>query len=281
MVLTPKISNKKLGIIVCADDFGTSFEVNDAIIELLRQKRISAVNCLVTGRAWDEEADLLKDFKDIVDIGLHLSYRDIPFNKILISAYLRRLGRKTIFKEFQSQLSCFFEKLGRLPDFIDGHNHIHQLPVFRLALMDLINTMGAEKIYIRNSAISLRDIFARKISILKNILIAIPGSSLKKYLSKRRIHTNDDLLGIYDFNTDKEAGKIVEAFLKTAKRPNSILMVHPGYGNKRCNYKNNCFDSKRKQEMEYLESEQYKNLLEHLGFYLTRFNLCTEKPLSS
>jgi hypothetical protein len=271
MILRSNTSNKKLGIIVCADDFGMSFEINNAIIKLLEHRKISAVSCLVTGKAWDGGSNLLKRFQGEVDIGLHLSFGNLPFNKILKLAYLKRVDRKIIFSEFKSQLSCFCKKLGHYPDFIDGHQHIHQLPVFRSALIDLVNIVRVDKVYIRNSSISLVDVFVRRISILKNILISIPGSSLKKYLFKKGIHTNNDLLGIYAFNTDIAPGKIFEVFLKTVKRSNSIFTVHPGYKNRQYNDKNSCLDIKREEEMKYLDSDNYKDALERSGFYLTRF----------
>ena len=43
MGLNSAFFDKKLGIIVCADDFGVSSDVNDAIIRLLEHERISAV----------------------------------------------------------------------------------------------------------------------------------------------------------------------------------------------------------------------------------------------
>jgi predicted glycoside hydrolase/deacetylase ChbG (UPF0249 family) len=271
MRVEQNLSNKKLGIIICADDFGISPQVNNAIIKLLELKKISAVSCLVTGRGWHDSANVLGRFRDDVDIGLHLSYHEMSFNKVLRLAYLGRLDREKIFSGFKTQLDCFFKELGRFPDFIDGHQHIHQLPIMRLALMDLINTMRVDKIYIRNSSVSLNDIFSRKISILKNILIAIPGMSLKRYLSKMHICTNNDLLGIYDYDVNNNPDEIFETFLKTVKHPNTILMVHPSYGNERDNVTNSCFENKRKEEMRFLDSDKYKNTLEEYGLYLTRF----------
>ncbi|MDP2940595.1 MAG: ChbG/HpnK family deacetylase [Candidatus Omnitrophota bacterium] len=271
MRVEQNLGNKKLGIIICADDFGISSQVNNAIIKLLELKKISAVSCLVTGKGWHDGANLLRSFRDEVDIGLHLSYCESSFNKALRLAYLGRLDREKIFSGFKTQLNCFFKELGRFPDFIDGHQHIHQLPIIRLALMDLISIMRVDKIYVRNSSISLNDIFSRKISILKNILIAIPGNSLKRYLSKMHIYTNNDFLGIYDYDVNNNPEEIFETFLKTAKHPNSILMIHPSCGNERDDNKNSCFDNKRKEEMRYFDSDKYKNILEEYGLYLTRF----------
>lgn len=263
------INNKKLGIIVCADDFGISSQANDAIIKLLERKRISAVSCLVTGGAWNDGGTLLKNFQDAIDIGLHLSYRGLPFSKILLLICAGRMDRKIIFEEFKIQLNCFLEKFGRPPDFIDGHQYIHQLPVFKSALLDLANVLKGSMFYVRNSSMLLKDILRRKIAIPKSILISAAGKVFKKQLSERQINTNSDFLGIYDFNADKNAGEILELFIKNIKKPNSILVVHPGYGNKV--YRNKCFEEKREEEMNYLISDKFKTTLEYFGLYPARF----------
>jgi len=245
---------KRRGIIVCADDFGMSSEINRVIVKLLENKRISAVSCLVTGSAWEEGSILLKKF-DNIDMGLHLSFPHLSFAQILRLAYSRMISKGEIFREFKCQLECFQEKTGRHPDFLDGHQHIHQLPVFRSAAVDLANFIGGDKIYIRNSGVSFSDIILRKASILKNILVSIPGRSFKKFLLKSGIRTNNDLLGIYDFNRYNDPERIFKVFLKTVKAPNAIFIVHPG----------------RECEAEYLNNISYKEALERSGLYLDRF----------
>ena len=253
--------DKRLGLIVCADDFGMSLEINSAIVKLLENRRISAVSCLVTGSAWKEGSILLKEF-DNIDVGLHLSFPHLSFAQILRLAYSRMISKGEIFREFKFQLECFQEKTGRYPDFLDGHQHIHQLPVFRSVVVDLTNFIGADRIYIRNSAVSIIDIFSRRTSILKNILISIPGKSFKKCLVKSGIRTNNDLLGVYDFNKYNDPERIFKVLLKTIKKPNSIFMVHPGDDNLIVN---------RKAEAEYLNSCEYKHDIEHSGLYLSKF----------
>jgi len=252
---------KRRGIIVCADDFGMSSEINRVIVKLLENKRISAVSCLVTGSAWEEGSILLKKF-DNIDMGLHLSFPHLSFAQILRLAYSRMISKGEIFREFKFQLECFQEKTGRYPDFLDGHQHIHQLPVFRSVVVDLTNFIGADRIYIRNSSVSIIDIFSRRTSILKSILISIPGRSFKKCLVKSGIRTNNDLLGVYYFNKSNKPEIIFKFLLKTVRKPNSIFIVHPGRDNIGIN---------RGEETEYLNSDEHKDALEGPGLYLNRF----------
>lgn len=271
MILVPGSPDKKLGIIVCADDFGMSSEINSAIIKLSEAKRISAVSCLVIGEAWNEGHHLLKKFQGDVDIGLHLSFRNLPFNKILKLAYLRKVDKNAIFNEFKVQLECFYKKMDCWPDFIDGHEYIHQLPIFRLALIELVSIIRTNKIYIRNTSMSLFDIFLRKVSIFKNIFISIPGRSFKKCLLKRHLYSNNDMLGIYNFNINSDFEVICERFLKNIKVNNSIFVVHPSEESKLCKRENGSLNYCQYQEKKYLSGDSYKITLERHGIYLTRF----------
>jgi hypothetical protein len=261
---------QNLGIIVCADDFGMSPGVNSAIIKLLENKRISAVSCLVNGDAWDEGADLLKRFSD-VDIGLHLSFRKLNFNKIMELAYLRKIGKEIILDDFKAQLECFHKGLGRFPDFIDSHQYIHQLPVFRLAFMELIDSLNTQRIYIRNSSMPLINIFRRNISIFKNIFISIPGAIFKRRLLEKHLYTNNDFFGVYNFKSKGKFQKIFTSFIKTVYTQNSIFVVHPGYKTKPCNCRGRCFECRQEEEMEYLNSQLYKDDLRYHNLCLARF----------
>jgi chitin disaccharide deacetylase len=248
-----RIQNRKIGLIVCSDDFGASPEINRAIVRLLELKRISAVSCLVTGQAWSEGAPLLRMFKGAVDIGLHLSCDAVTVDKT------------KILKAFRSQLDLFVRHFGAAPDYIDGHKHIHQLPVFRTVLFEFIGSAGLDKIYIRNSAMGKRGSFG-----IKNIPITSLGHWLKYDLRKKGIPTNSDFLGVYDFNSKVNAADILDQILGFVRRSNSILMTHPG-----CQpglVSQDPIAPKRVEEWKYLESDQYQETMSRHGLYPARFS---------
>lgn len=244
--------------------------INKAVIRLLEKKRISAVGCLVNGEAWEDGLGFLKKFHDI-DIGLHLSFRRLSFDKIAKLVCLRKINKDAILKEFNAQLECFCRSLGRFPDFIDSHQYIHQLPIFRPAFLELIGSLNMQRAYVRNTSMSLADIAGRRVSIFKNIFIAVPGIMFKKLLLERRFYTNNDFLGIYNFKGRDSFEKIFTAFVNTAKAPNSIFVVHPGYKVKPCDCGSRCFECRQEEEMGCLDSEFYENSLMRNNLYLSRF----------
>jgi hypothetical protein len=108
-------------MIICADDYGIHRSVNDAILILAREKKISAVSVMVKKTSL-ADALILKDLK--VRIGLHL---DISFAEALNSP-----------TEINSQISDFKELFGKFPDYIDGHKHCHVYPVISGHLIHIL-----------------------------------------------------------------------------------------------------------------------------------------------
>src|SRR5881392_3026136 len=64
-------------MIICADDYGMSDDIDEAILELCELRRLSAVSCLVAlERCGVTELAKLLQYQARVDIGLHLCFTD-------------------------------------------------------------------------------------------------------------------------------------------------------------------------------------------------------------
>ena len=133
-------------ITICADDFALTPEISDAIVSLIQNKRISAASCMTSMKHWQIDARKLLDLPVKADIGLHLNLTEPPFlilpgkfslPELILKSYLNYLNEKIIEQELETQLLKFQEAMGRLPDFLDGHEHIHVLPVIRNIVIHL------------------------------------------------------------------------------------------------------------------------------------------------
>lgn len=151
----PTTSPHPRRVTLCVDDFGLHAGVNEAVHALLAQRRISAVSCLVDGPQWVSGAGrLLEDVlvegdghDRLADVGLHLNFTELldaqaqtlvppmPLGKLIRSAYLGGLSRAALVAEVERQWSRFEAVWGGPPDFVDGHQHVHQLPGIRDALL--------------------------------------------------------------------------------------------------------------------------------------------------
>ncbi len=208
-------------MIICADDFGMTADINRATAELTRSGKIDAVSCMVN-MPFFTTAELAA--LGSVQLGLHFTLADSPqsFRSCVLRAYTRRLNRQEICAELSAQYERFGEVAGRQPDFIDGHLHIQQLPVVRDALIDFIRTRcGVAPPRVRNAAMPLRQ------CSIKSFLIAAPGRVLKRKLRKAGIPTNDGFGGIYNYLDFMRYPQHLANFMRTVPE-NGIIMVHPG-----------------------------------------------------
>lgn len=230
-------------IVLCADDYGQAPEISQSIITLIINGRLSATSCLVNSPYWMEHAKLLIPFKSQVDIGLHFNltegnaiskrYIEIYGAKLsslptlLRKAFLRKLDSEAIEAECQAQIDRFTEAINFLPNFIDGHQHVHQFPVIRDVFIRVYKQrLRQQNSYVRwvNEKIKLTDLRKN----FKKIVIRATGSNaLKKQLEYHHIPHNQSFAGIYSFSKVGQYGKKFQRFLHEIE-DGGMIMCHPG-----------------------------------------------------
>lgn len=224
---------------LCADDFGQNEDISLGIIDCLERNRISATSCLSTSQAWPTFANHLTPFYDVADIGLHINFTEgcaistkKPFaklTKLILQSQLHLLKQSDIETEIQAQIDSFRTHIGRDPDFLDGHQHVHQFPVIRDAMIAVYTRCFTNrKPYIRIPK-QARAVHASE--RLKLWLITHMGSHrLQRKLEQLQIPHNLSFSGIYDFNYAKDYANIFPAFMQQLKQANAPLlcMCHPG-----------------------------------------------------
>lgn len=208
-------------MIICADDFGMTADINRATQKLAHGGKIDAVSCMVNLPFFTADELTLPGS---VQLGLHFTLAENPqsFRSLVFRAYARTLRRQDIYRELSAQYERFERIAGRRPDFIDGHLHIQQLPVVRDALIEFIRTHCAgTPPRVRNAALPLPH------CSLKSVFIAAPGRILKRKLLAAEIPTNDGFGGIYDYRNFMRYPQYLADFLRIVPE-NGIIMVHPG-----------------------------------------------------
>lgn len=115
-------------LIINADDFGASAEINRGILECHTCGIVTSTSLMVTGRAVAEAVATSRDHPALA-IGLHWDVwgedeREFDLDDV-----------PAVRDEFHRQLDAFHRLLGRLPTHVDSHRHAHReehlLPVFR------------------------------------------------------------------------------------------------------------------------------------------------------
>ncbi len=237
--------DQKLSISICADDFGITHKVNEAIIKLIINNRLTETSCIVLTKNFEKDAKKLKLIRDRIGVGLHLTLTDFkPLSKkfdlningrmpsnnsLFIKCLLRKINKKQICNEINLQIENFRSCFGFYPDFIDGHHHVHQFPLIRDCLIDVIKKKGlSKKLWVRNTEEKLKTIFLRNISCVKAIIISIFGKRFKDLAKKNLIRTNDGFSGVYNFSTKVNFVNLFSKFIQYSGHKH-LIMVHPGH----------------------------------------------------
>jgi predicted glycoside hydrolase/deacetylase ChbG (UPF0249 family) len=251
-------------IILCADDYAQSPAISSGILALARLGRLSAVSCFADSPHWPDAARRLAPFRDHVGIGLHLNLTHpfrpdrLPLGCWIRAAATRRIDAAAILEDFRRQLDAFVRHFGELPDFVDGHQHVHVFPMIRRAVFELL---GAFREDTRPWVRSLFPLLpgqarCRKTKVLR--LLSLGFDPVDAGLA-----TNDGFGGIHHLGEDAEVAKLFAAWLATA-RDESLIMCHPG---EKCDDPADPIAAVRSSELDYLSGGEFLKQLEsnHLG----------------
>jgi hypothetical protein len=241
--------------ILCADDYAQTAEIDAGVVALLRLGRLTAVSCLVESPRWPAAAGVLQEFTGRADFGLHLNFTQ-PFAEeraarlplLTLRAYLRALPEAEANRRVAAQIERFVRHVGRLPDFIDGHRHVHQLPVIRDALLRQIGHFwhGKPPPWVRVTV-------PRRFRGWKAALIAeLGGHALARRLRAAGISCNTDFAGVYALQPGMFYRPLVQIWL-SGLAPGGLLMTHPGMAGGR----DDVIADVRPQELEYFSSEAF------------------------
>lgn len=116
-------------VILNGDDFGFSKGVNRGIRESLEKGILTSTSVMVR-RPEAHDAKALSGIKNI-SVGLHLDLTEEGKKRWTKILNILSWPEKKIREEFMKQIDAFECIVGRLPDHIDSHHHIHRLTGFR------------------------------------------------------------------------------------------------------------------------------------------------------
>jgi predicted glycoside hydrolase/deacetylase ChbG (UPF0249 family) len=115
-------------LVVNADDFGFTRDVNAGIVEAHRTGILTATTLMANGDAFDDAVRLAREIPSL-DIGCHLVLVGAPGFPLTIPELVRAvaLGRIRIYDELMKQVRRIVDA-GLSPTHLDTHKHTHLLP---------------------------------------------------------------------------------------------------------------------------------------------------------
>ncbi|OWT75842.1 hypothetical protein CEY04_17490 [Achromobacter sp. HZ28] len=221
-------------IIVCADDFGMNEAINEGVLVLARKRRLSAVGCMTHAPAFQQHARGLAELD--VDAGLHLNFTEalgqpglyLPLSQLIARSYARTLDVPRVTRQIERQLDAFEAAMGRRPDFVDGHQHVHQLPQIRDALLATIaRRYGAAAPWVRCSAPGRQTGLPAALRWKAHVIGVLGAYRFSRAAAAAGLRSNHRLLGVYDFQGGSDAYAALLPLWLQNMRDGDLLMCHP------------------------------------------------------
>lgn len=222
-------------VIVCGDDFGMNADIDEAMISLAALGRMSAVSCLTLGPTFLANAARLAKLD--IDLGLHLNLTEAlsdgaqampSLSRLIMRAYAGRLDAAWVDAQLERQFDAFEAAFGRMPDYVDGHQHVHQLPVVRQRLLALLKRRyGGRMPWLRQTAPGMLSGIPLKETFKAHVIGALGAAALGRDAARDGLRTNRRMLGVYGFEGGKRHyADLLQNWLVNAC-DGDLLMCHP------------------------------------------------------
>ncbi len=236
-------------ITLCADDFGQSSQISEGILRLARAKRISAISSFTLLALWKDYTQELKALHSDVDLGIHLTY------PLTLSGILQ-------------QIDTFVTHMGFLPDFLDGHRHVHAYGKTPHLLLKAITArwQNQPKPYVRapDRLGSFSD------GLIKGLILKTLCFGFSNKLRQADIPFPPWFGGLYNLHSNQPYRPLFLNWISHCP-DQSLIMCHPGL---------NLYDdpsdpihNRRALEYAYLASDQFLEDCKRYEITISRFDL--------
>jgi predicted glycoside hydrolase/deacetylase ChbG (UPF0249 family) len=248
-------------LIVNADDFGFTRDVNAGIVEAHRAGVLTATTLMANGSAFDDAVRLARETPSL-DVGCHLvlvqgpsliSGKPLPekFPELAKALLLRRIDP---YSELRPQV----EKLlaaGIHPSHFDAHKHTHVLPPVFSAVVRLAREFAVPFIRLPFDAGWL----------------PVRGMDYwyRGWLRRAGLRATDHFMG-FRLTDSLSEGTFTEA-LKSLRPGSTEFMCHPGYLGPELRTAATRLKESRQRELEALTSSAVRELLSERGIRLTTY----------
>lgn len=253
-------------IVLCADDYGIAPGVSRGIRELLAAGRLSATSCMVVYPEFAEDGPLLRSFLGRADIGLHFTLTDKrSLASVTAQMHLRPPPISEIAAKLERQVRRFSDVLGRVPEFIDGHQHVHILPVVRDAVVQVARRIGA---YVRVTNEPIDASMWRRPSPVSSVYLSRASRRLAERAAQIGVTTNHGFRGVRNFHERTPFGALFRSMIADT-RDGCLIMCHPGHPDALLAGRDPV-QAQRAAELDYLAGRDFLQDITEAGVVLSR-----------
>lgn len=269
-------------IVLCADDYALAPGVSRSIRELVALGRLNAASVMTVFPGLREEAARLIETKSPIrfEIGLHVTltggFKPLaaspvktidghfpPLKTYLNPLSVRKVSRAAVAEEIAAQIRAFREVFGRMPDFVDGHQHVQLIPKLRGALLETVAKL-APRAWVRQCGPATPAQFFS--GAPKSRFIALLNAGFRTQARAWGLAFNSAFAGAYDFRSGQDYAGLFEKFL-TGLPSGGLIMCHPGFVDDELRARDR-LQEQREAEHRFFAGELFPALLTRTGVTL-------------
>lgn len=257
-------------IILCADDFAQNSAISRGILNLVERQRLSAVSCFTDSSLWQQYGAELSGHHNEIDLGLHFNlthdfgYLNRPLGYWLARSVVAQLPLKEIRENLHRQCSEFMRVTGRVPDFIDGHQHVHILPGVRRVLLDYLAGQNLiQALYVR----SVVPMIPCGDDLVKAFVIRMLATGWRTAITGC-CPTNTTFAGVYSLKGEENYPALFQGWLARSET-GGLIMCHPGLES------DDMIDvirGARVVEYQFFQSDRFPEMCKALDVTIARFS---------
>jgi predicted glycoside hydrolase/deacetylase ChbG (UPF0249 family) len=232
-------------LIVNADDFGFTRDVNQGIVEAHRRGILTATTLMATGAAFEHAVELARENPEL-DVGVHLVLVGGEGYPGTVARLMRdmALGRIRVYDELARQVTKVLEA-GLRPTHLDTHKHTHLLPPVLGAVARI-----AEEFHIA---------WVRRPLLRSRLFQGV--------LRRHGCRTTDRFAGFW--MTGRYGARDLARLIESLPEGLTEFMCHPGFCTDELRAARTRLKESRQRELEALTSPEARAALERSGVKLT------------
>jgi len=255
-------------LVVNADDFGFTRDVNQGIVEAHGKGILTATTLMATGPAFEDAVRLAKE-NPTLDIGCHLVLVGAPPFPKTVPQLMRALalGRIRVYDELASQVGRISDA-GLKPTHLDSHKHTHVLPPVLEAVARISEEYRIP--WVRRPfdfPLQPGEIPWRKRTV-NRALGAVRGR-FESVLARHGCRSTDHFAG-FQFTGQVDAASVV-ALIHALPEGSTEFMCHPGCCTDELRAASTRLKESREQELRALTAHEVRAALAEAGVELVSY----------
>jgi predicted glycoside hydrolase/deacetylase ChbG (UPF0249 family) len=255
-------------LVVNADDFGFTRDVNRGIVEAHQKGILTATTLMATGPAFDDAVRLARENPSL-DIGCHLvlvGSRPFPETMTQLVGAVA-LGRIPIYDELVAQVRRILDA-GLQPTHLDTHKHAHLLPPVLDAVARISEDFGIR--WVRRSFDF--PLPGARVSWKKQVTSRAFGvlrGRFAKVLARHGCRSTDRFAG-FQMTGNYDVRELV-ALIRALPVGSTEFMCHPGFCTDELRSARTRLKESREQELKALTAPEVRAALRDSGVELASF----------